>query len=357
MESTMANTRIGLIGAGYWGPNLARNFAQMEDAELVAIADLDEERLRSMKSRHPGVVTTRVYRDLFSLDLDAVVIATPPITHYTFARECLEQGLNVLVEKPLVLRSRHGEKLVRLARDKNLVLMVGHTFEYNPAVRAIKEIIDSGELGQIYYLDAVRVNLGLFQPNINAMWDLAPHDVSIILYLLNQTPLSVSCEGGAFVLQKRGIHDIVYMHMKFPDGVLANIRLSWLDPNKTRRITVVGSDKMLIYDDVEPSKKIRIFDKGVETFPYSDSYEFHCSYRYGDITIPHIEWVEPLQLECEHFVDCIKNDCIPQSDGESGVRVVRVLEAAEKSLKSGNGGQIPISQENFVRKVAAAVGG
>jgi predicted dehydrogenase len=346
--------RIGLIGAGYWGPNLARNFAEIDGAELVAVADLDQTKLDNMKARFPEIITTRVYQDLFKMNLDAVVIATPPITHFTFASECIANGLHVMVEKPLVLNSHQGERLIKLAEEKQRVLMVGHTFEYNPAVHTVKQIIDSGELGEIYYIDAVRANLGLFQPNVNAMWDLAPHDISIILYLLGQSPQSVSSEGGMFVLKRMKIHDVVYMHMRFPKGVLATIRLSWLDPNKTRRITVVGSKKMLIYDDVETVEKVKVYDKGVDPLPFVESYEqFQCSYRYGDVSSPHIDWQEPLKLECEHFVDCIKNNRRPQSDGESGLRVVRVLEAAQKSLMGGLGGQVPVAIPQYERKRVA----
>jgi predicted dehydrogenase len=337
--------RVGLIGAGYWGPNLARNFAEMDDAELVAVADLDQGRLDKLKARFPKIITTRIYQELFKLKLDGVVIATPPITHYTFAAECIRNGLHVMVEKPLVLNSSQGERLIKIAEDHNRVLMVGHTFVYNPAVHVVKEIIDSGELGEIYYIDAIRANLGLFQPNVNAMWDLAPHDISIILHLLGQTPTSVSSEGGMFVLKEINVHDVVYMHMRFPKGVLATIRLSWLDPNKTRRITVVGSKKMLIYDDVATVEKVKVYDKGVDPLPYAESFEeFQCSYRYGDVTAPHITSEEPLKLECQHFVSCMKNNSQPQSDGAAGLAVVRVLEAAQKSLEGGVGGQVQISQ-------------
>jgi predicted dehydrogenase len=349
-------SRVGLIGAGYWGPNLARNLAETENAELVVVADLDQAKLDKMKEHFPDIITTRIYQDLFKHNLDAVVIATPPITHYSFAAECIENGLHVLVEKPLVLNSVQGEKLIQLAQKKQRVLMVGHTFEYNPAVHTVKEIIDSGELGEIYYIDAVRANLGLFQPNVNAMWDLAPHDISIILYLLGQPPTSVSSEGGSFVLKKINVHDIVYMHMRFPKGILATIRLSWLDPNKTRRITVVGSKKMLIYDDIETSEKVKVYDKGVDPLPFVENFEaFQCSYRFGDVTAPHIEWEEPLKLEVKHFLDCIHNGTTPQSDGESGLRVVRVLEAAQKSLQGGVGGQVevlsPYSEQQRERRV------
>ncbi len=348
--------RVGLIGAGYWGPNLARNLVEMDDGDLVAVADLDQAKLDRMKSRFPQIITTRIYQDLFKLNLDAVVIATPPITHYSFASECIENGLHVLVEKPLVLHSVQGERLIQLAEDRQRILMVGHTFEYNPAVRVVKEIIDSGELGELYYIDAIRANLGLFQPNVNAMWDLAPHDISIILYLLGQTPISVSSEGGIFVLKKLKVHDIVYMHMRFADGLLATMRLSWLDPNKTRRITVVGSKKMLIYDDVAPMEKVKVYDKGVDPLPYVDNFEdFQCSYRYGDITAPHIAWEEPLKIECQHFIDCIQNNCQPQSDGQSGLRVVRVLEAAQQSLQGGVGGQVEIVSPEFETQLAVGV--
>jgi predicted dehydrogenase len=336
--------RIGLIGVGYWGPNLARNLAELQDAELVAVADLDQNKLDKLKARFPSIITTRIYQDFFKLNLDAVVIATPPMTHYTFAAECIRNGLHVLVEKPLVMNAHQGERLIEIAASHKRTLMVGHTFVYNPAVQVVKEIIDSGELGEIYYIDAIRANLGLFQPNVNAMWDLAPHDLSIILHLLGQSPISVSSEGGSFVLKQMQVHDVVYMHMRFPEGLLATIRLSWLDPNKTRRITVVGSKKMLIYDDVTANEKVKVYDKGVDPLPFVENVaQFQCSYRYGDITAPHISNEEPLKLECQHFVECIRTGKQPQSDGYAGLEVVRVLEAAQKSLETGVGGQVEIA--------------
>jgi predicted dehydrogenase len=212
--------------------------------------------------------------------------------------------------------------------------MVGHTFEFNSAVHALKELIDSGELGQIYYVDAARLNLGLFQRGLNVLWDLAPHDISILLYLLNREPVSVSAQGMPFVFKE--IHDVVYMNLVFPDQVLAHVHVSWLDPCKVRRITVVGSKKMVVYNDVEALEKIKIYDKGVDSPAYPNSFgDFQCSYRYGDVRIPNIRFVEPLRMECQHFLDSIGNHSIPNTCGEDGLRVVRVLEAAQRSLMDG----------------------
>lgn len=330
----MNRVRVGVIGAGYWGPNLIRNFHQMPDVDVVAVADKREDRLQYIRQVYPQVGTTRSHEDFFSMGLDAVVIATPPATHYTLARDCLQHGLHIFVEKPITLHSHHAEELIALAEACNLRLMVGHVFEYNAAVRKMKEIVDSGELGDVYYINAVRVNLGLYQPELNVLWDLAPHDLSILLYLLGDDPVSVTAQGGDRVFT--GIHDIAYMHLVFPNNILAHVHVSWLDPNKERRITIVGSKKMLVYDDVEPMDKLKIYDKGVETPPYTETYaDFHCSYRYGDIATPRLDLVEPLRAECQHFVECIRHGTTPQSDGRVGLRVVRLLEMADRSLRSG----------------------
>jgi predicted dehydrogenase len=338
--------RIGVIGLGYWGPNLARNFFEMNSSELMAVAELDEVRLDHTASRFQVAHATTDYRDFFAMDLDGVAIATPPVTHYPIALDCLHHGLNVLVEKPITLRSQNAAHLIEVARENNLKLMVGHTFEYNPAVREIRRLIEEGELGDIFYIDAVRANLGLFQLNTDAMWDLAPHDISIVNYLLGGTePQKVNAQGGAFILKRLGVYDLVHIHMQYPDDIVAHIRVSWIDPNKTRSITIVGSKKMLIYDDVSTLEKIKIFDKGIEKLSYSETYEeFQCSYRYGDVTVPHIQWIEPLRVECQHFIDCIQNDWIPQSDGVAGLSVVKTLEAADISLKKG--GEILLTGEN-----------
>ncbi len=332
----MSELQIGIVGCGYWGPNLLRNFSQMTCARLVMAADRKEERLERVQSRFPEIRATTDYHDFFHAGLDAVVVATPPATHFQIARECLLNGMNVLVEKPLTLNSNDAAELVAVADQANLTLMVGHTFEYNPAVRVLKSLITNGELGTIYYLDAVRANLGLYQPYLNAMWDLAPHDISILQYLLDQTPMEVSVQGSSSVFD--GIADVVYLHFKFLHDIMAHVHVSWLSPCKTRRITIVGSEKMVVYDDIESTTKIKIYDKGVNTPPYTDTFgEWQCSYRNGDVVTPLIPADEPLQIECEHFVQSIINHTRPQSDGRSGLRVVQVLEAAQRSLdRNGN---------------------
>lgn len=349
----MNDLRVGVIGCGYWGPNLIRNFVELPTSELVAVADLSDVRLAHMKSRYPVIQTTRDYRDLFDLSVDAIVVATPPASHFPIARDCLRHDMHVLVEKPLTINSQQAEELIELAEVRGLTLMVGHTFEYNPAVRTLKKIIETGELGKIYYIDAVRASLGLFQADLNVLWDLAPHDISILRYVLGHGPISVSAQGTDGVF--RGKHDIVYVTLQFPDDILAHIHVSWLDPCKVRRITAVGSKKMVVYDDVEALEKIRVYDKGVEAPPYTDTYgDFQCSYRYGDVVIPNIRFVEPLRLECQHFLDCIADSAKPQSCGRVGLEVVKVLEMAERSLQNG-GVQEKISiEDGYVYERAAA---
>lgn len=350
----MDTKRIGVVGCGYWGPNLIRNLVELPGSNVVAVADRRADRLEYIKTRYPQTTVTEDYADLFDMQLDAAVVATPPATHFRIARDCLQHDLHVLVEKPMTLNCRHAEELVEIAETRGMTLMVGHTFEYNPAVRALKEIIESGELGQIYYVDAVRVNLGLFQRDLNVLWDLAPHDLSILLYILGREPISVSAVGADNVFP--GKHDLVYLHLLFPDEILAHIHISWLDPCKVRRITVVGSRKMVVYDDVENLEKIKIYDKGVEAPRYTDTYgEFRCSYRYGDVVIPNISFAEPLRLECQHFLDCIVNHTEPQSSGEVGLRVVRMLEMAERSLQNGGAQEMTLVEEGHVHNECALV--
>lgn len=327
----MNRVKVGVIGYGYWGPNLVRNFVELSDSEVIAVADLREERLRQVKDRYPKIMTTTDYTEMFRLGVEAVVVATPPSSHFRFAWECLEHNLHVLVEKPLTLDSGQAEALVTLAEKNDRVLMVGHTFEYNPAVHALKNLVESGELGDILYIDAARLNLGLFQRDLNVMWDLAPHDISILLYILGQMPISVSAHGKACVFDN--IHDVVYLTLTFPGNILAHVHVSWLDPCKVRRITVVGSKKMANYNDVSTLEMIKIYDKGVEAPRYTNNFgEFQCSYRYGDVVIPNIKFVEPLRIECQHFINSITNHTHPNSSGEDGLNVVRVLEAAQRSL-------------------------
>jgi predicted dehydrogenase len=336
----MDRLRIGVIGSGYWGPNLTRNFFELPTSEVAVVADLDPDRLAAIGSRYPGVTLTTNYQDLFSMQLDAAVVATPPPTHFTLARDCLQNGLHTLVEKPLTLNTADAERLIEIADAHDLTLMVGHTFEYNVAVQTLREIIAAGELGDIYYVNSVRANLGLFQRNLSVLWDLAPHDIAILLYLLGCDPICVSAWGGARICE--GMYDISYLHLVFPKNILAHVHVSWLDPCKVRRITVVGSRKMAVYDDMEPQEKLKIYDKGVETLPYTHTYgDFQCNYRYGDVIIPYLRVNEPLRVECQHFVDCVLHHKTPQSSGLDGLKVVKVLEHAEQSMQN-NGIEVPI---------------
>lgn len=330
----MGSINVGVIGCGYWGPNVVRTFFELPLSNLVAVADLKPARLEYVTSRYPKVAVTQDYHDLFGMSLDAVAIATPPATHYRIAADCLRHGLHVLVEKPLTLSSRDASNLIQLASEQNRTLMVGHTFEYNAAVRMLKDMIQSGELGTIHYIDSVRVNLGLFQPDLDVVWDLAPHDISILCCILGLDPIQVSAQGQACIFP--GKHDIAYLSLEFPGNILAHVRLSWLDPCKVRRITVVGSHKMVVYDDVEMLEKIKIFDKGVDAPRYTETFgEFQCSYHYGNVVIPSIQFAEPLREEGQHFLDCIVEGTCPQSCGKVGLKVVEVLEAAECSLHDG----------------------
>lgn len=329
----MKELRIGAIGSGYWGPNLIRNFVELPSTEMVAVADLDAGRLTEMRKRYPQIGhLTQDYRALFELGLDAVVVSTPPETHHAIVRDCLENGLHVLVEKPLTTDVESARDLRAIANRHDRILMVGHTFEYNAAVRKLKEMVDGGDAGDILYIDAVRVGLGLFHPSLNVIWDLAPHDISILIYLLGEEPVSVTARGLACV--QDSVEDVAYMTLRFPSGVLAHMRLSWLDPMKTRRVTVVGSKKMVVYDDVVLDEKIKVYDKRVDAMPRTDTFgAFQFAYHHGSIVSPHIDFEEPLRTECSHFVDCVRNGTSPQTDASNGIRVVRVIEAAQQSMQ------------------------
>ncbi len=331
---TSSTINVGVIGCGYWGPNLIRNFHEIPGARVPVVADLREDRLAHIKTMYPEVAITSDYRELLSPSVDAVIVATGVSSHYELARACLLHGKHVLVEKPLTTRSREAAELVELAERQSRILMVGHTFEYNPAVELLRDLVQSGEIGDVYYVNASRLNLGIFQKDINVVWDLAPHDISILLYVLGRQPMSVSARGSHFV--QPGIHDVAYLTLHFPDHIFAHVHVSWLDPCKMRRITVVGSKKMVVYDDVESLEKIRIYDKGVNVLPHTDTFgDFQLSYRYGDISVPYIPLTEPLKIECTHFVECIREGKRPRSDGVAGFNVVRILEVAEKSLLNG----------------------
>ena len=325
--------KIAVIGCGYWGPNLVRNFVQSNMVQELICCDLDPKRLERMKTLYPSVEVLSDFKELLDRpDLDAVAIATPVKTHHPIAKAFLSHGKHVLVEKPFTHSYETAVELIKLAEEKKRILMVDHTFEYAAAVNKIKSIIENGELGKILYISCIRVNLGLFQPDINVVWDLAPHDISTILYIMGEIPITVNCQGKAHFHSE--IEDVATTTLNFRNGVIAFIHSSWLDPNKIRRTTIVGTRRMLVYDDIEPQEKIKIFDKGVEIPPYYDTFaEFQFSYRYGDIHSPKIEDYEPLKKESEHFLTCIQTGMCPLSDGYSGLRVVSILEAASKSLK------------------------
>ena len=323
--------RVAVIGAGYWGPNLVRNLNEAPDADPVAVADLSQERLDAVHKRFPAVKVTTDHRSLLAdRSIDAVCIATPVNTHRRLVEEALAAGKHVFVEKPLAPNVADGEAMVRAAAAAGRTLMVGHTFVYNPAVVTVRSLIETGELGRINYVDSQRVNLGLHQFDINVLWDLGPHDVSITLYWLDEEPEWVQCIGACYVQPE--IEDVVFLTMGFPSGALAHAHLSWLAPSKLRTMTVIGNKKMAVYDDVQSVERVKVYDFGVESLAPE---ELRRSYRAGDIRSPRVPVTEALQLEMRHFVECIRQGKRPRSDGEAGLRVVRVLEAGMRSLKAG----------------------
>jgi predicted dehydrogenase len=336
---TERNLRVGVIGAGYWGPNLVRNFFEAPGAEAVAVCDLSEEQLEAIRKRYPSVRTTRRHRELIDDPaIDAVCVATPVSTHHSLASEALRAGKHVLVEKPLAGTVQEAKSLVELAAETKRVLLAGHTFVYNPAVQKVREIIAKREIGRVYYVDSQRVNLGLHQFDINVLWDLGPHDVSIVLYWLGEEPEWISCTGARYIQPQ--VEDVVFLSMGFPSGALAHAHLSWLAPGKRRAMTVIGSKRMVVYDDVEVAEKVKVFDHGVESM---DPYELRRSYRAGDIHSPQIATTEALQLEVRDFIEAIRMQRRPLSDGVAGLRVVRVLEAAMRSLGQ-NGARVSYAQ-------------
>ena len=335
---------IAAVGCGYWGPNLIRNFSSLSGCKIKMVCDVDENRLAHIKVLYPEVETTFRFEDIVNnADIDAIAIATPVRFHYGMAKRSLLSGKHTFIEKPMASSLSECEELIELAGNQNLTLMVGHTFVYSQPVRKIKQIVNSGELGEIQYISSRRLNLGLFQKDINVAWDLAPHDISIILYIMNEEPVSVNCQGKAHIAPD--IEDVTNMTLSFPNGGFATIHSSWLDPNKVREMTFVGTKKMLVYDDVEPMEKIKIYDKGVKTPPHYNTFaEFHYSYHYGDIYSPYLKQLEPLQVECQHFLDCISSGSKPDSSGIEGMKVVQILEAATVSLKNG-GGRVKIAEQ------------
>lgn len=335
--------RIGVVGFGYWGPNLARNFDQLPQAELAVCCDLEPAALENLRKLYPYTRVTTDYQEIIGNDgLEAVVIATSAATHYQFAKEALGRGRHVFVEKPLSLRYEEGRELVTLAEEKGLVFMVGHLLLYHPAILAIKDYIDSGKLGKVHYAYSQRLNLGKLRIDENCLWSLGPHDISVILYLLGAEPVEVSARGESYLRQ--GIEDVVFLTLAFKEKMIANIHISWLDPHKIRKFTIVGSEKMVVFDDMESAEKIRIYDKGVDVRQDYKAYGDDLTLRFGDIVIPSIKMQEPLRAECLHFLECIEQKKKPRSDGRDGLRVLKVLEAAQKSLENhGKPVEIPSS--------------
>jgi predicted dehydrogenase len=329
--------KVGVVGCGYWGPNLIRNFRSLPDCSLKLMCDISEARLKHLRSLYPEVQGATDFKHVLNgAGLDAVVIATAVRFHYAMAKASLLAGKHTFIEKPMAASSEECEELIEIARKKGLVLMIGHTFLYSPAVRKIKEIVDKGDIGEIRYICARRLNLGLFQKDINVAWDLAPHDISIIQYIMGEQPVSINCQGSAHVTP--GIEDVTTMWLSFDKQRTAIIQSSWLDPRKVREMTIVGSRRMIVYDDVAQQEKLRIFDVRVERPPHYDTFaEFHYAYHYGDVYAPYLKQEEPLKTECQHFLDCINNGTTPLTSGQKGLELVRILEASSKSLKTGGG--------------------
>src|SRR5262245_28446473 len=342
---------VAVAGVGGWGKNLARNYHEIPDSRLKYICDLDSSRLARLSTQLPNTNTTSDFEAVLTdPDVQAVVIATPGPTHYAMCKRALEHGKDVYVEKPFVLEVEHAEELIELARRQQRVLMVGHLLEYHPVINKLRELIQANELGDIYYIYTQRLNLGTVRKDENALWNFAPHDISAILYLLDREPTDVCARGQSYL--QRGIEDVVFMTLNFEDKSMAHVHVSWLDPHKVRKLIIVGSRKMAVFDDVEGTEKLRIYDKGAAQNTDYNSFAEYVSLRFGDVLIPYVKVAEPLRLECQHFLECVRTRQQPRSDGYDGLRVAKVLDAAQRSLRK-NG--LPMSLlHKDVRAMAAA---
>jgi len=332
--------KLGIVGYGYWGPNVARNFSETSGAQVVAVCDGDDASLRRAEQKFPGIRASRDCRELVkSADLDAVAIVTPVSSHFEIAREALLHGKHVFIEKPFTASAVEAEQLIELADKKRLKIMVDHTFLFTGAVQKIKELIDQGVLGDLYYFDSIRVNLGLFQKDVNVVWDLAPHDLSIMDYLIKKNPVGVMATGVAHF--HNALEDVAYITVYFPDNVIAHLNVNWLSPVKIRTTLIGGQKKMLVWNDLVSDEKIRVYDKGVEGLEglEEESVEMahgrRVSYRSGDMWAPRVSQVEALKHEASYFIECLEKDLTPDNDGRAGLRVVRMLEAIIKSMKLG----------------------
>lgn len=322
---------IGVVGAGNWGQNLVRNFCNLLGDENVSICDLDIHRLQRIKASHPSLTTTTDIHTMFlSNNISGVVIATPTSSHFEVAKHALQADKHVLIEKPMTSTSKQAQELIALAKKKNRLIMVDHLLMYHPAVHELKRLIDTGDLGNIYYLSSERLNLGVVRSDENALLSLAPHDIAIFLYLLNGKKITiVSATGGTYLQKEKGIEDVALLNLRFNDNTQTFSHFSWLDPHKVRKITVVGSKHMVIFDDMEPRNKLQIYDKSAEKQQSGKGFDV----RYGNIVFPKVDLAEPLELMCRHFIQCIEEGKQPISDGNNGYKVVKILEAAQTSLK------------------------
>ena len=332
---TADKVRVGVVGLGYWGPNLARNFDRLPGAELAYCCDLDQTNLAKARSLYPEAVVTDDLDLLLTDDtLDAIVVATSVPTHYALGKRVLDAGKHAFIEKPIALKAADAQDLLDRAEENGVKLMVGHLLEYHPAVNKMKELIDAGELGRVFYAYANRLNLGKVRTDENALWSLGPHDVSVLNYLTGDEPEEVSARGECYLQDE--VEDVVFGYIRYANGMVGHLHVSWLDPHKSRKITVVGEKKMVVFDDMESERKLTIYDKGATTTRTKfETYGEFVTLHFGDIHIPKIGNDEPLRVECQHFVDAIVNDTTPRSDGRDALNVVKVLDAMELSLREG----------------------
>lgn len=335
---------VAIVGYGYWGPNLVRNFANTDGAQVISVSDLDPSKLALVQRRYPGVKTTTEYRNLLDdASVDAIAIATPVQSHYQLALMALKAGKHVFIEKPLAQTSDQVRHLIEEAGRRDLTLMVDHTFLYTPAVQKIRELISEGGIGDIYYYNGIRASLGLFQSDVNVIWDLAVHDISIMQYILNETPVAVSATGAYHVAGSPA--NMAHITLFFQSSCIAHVNVNWLSPVKIRQTLIGGSSKMIVYDDLEATEKIKVYDKGITVRrAEEDAHQFRIGYRAGDMWAPHLSVKEALQTEAEHFIDCVRTGVPPISSGATGLQVVETLEAASRSI-AARGSPIPIREK------------
>ncbi len=350
MGCELVPVRVAVVGAGYWGKNLVRNFATLRQAELVRVVDASPEIQKKTRTQYPHTEVSASFEDALREDVEAVVLAVPAEAHYPLARRALEAGKHVFVEKPLTLDPADGAELCRLGQELDRVVMVGHLLEYHPAVEKMKQLVEAGEIGELRYIYSQRVNLGIVRNNENALWSLAPHDISIIVTLMGGLPETVSCWGNAYL--NPDIEDVCFLGMTFADGRMSHSHVSWLDPHKIRKFTVVGSRKMIVMDDAGTPEVLRIYDKRVDMQPEYQTFAEYAAIRSGDVHIPAVHGGEPLQKECLHFLESVRGLHPPRSDGESGLRVVQILDAGARSLKEGGR---PVRIEAGEHRARAAV--